>query len=147
MSIAATARSFALCLTLGGLVFISGCAQPVGKVSGTVTLNQKPLPDADLLFESIANPSEQFMGTSGADGKYVLSYRGKSGMPPGAYHVLVTYHTVVGSKNPLPGGEQGAVIRNQGAGSKRSVSFEKDIVEGNNELSFEITSGTKVPNP
>ena len=60
-----------------------------GEVSGTVTLDGQPLPDATVRFEPAAGrPS---FGRTGADGHYELGYRGRSwGAVVGPHTVRIT---------------------------------------------------------
>lgn len=136
-------RCLALLAALSGAF---GCAGPTGKVAGNVTLNQKPVADAELFFESVADPREQFFGSSDESGKYWVSYRTKPGMPIGAYRVIVTVHTVAKGA-PLPAGEKGAILKREGAGHKSCYSFDANLAAGPNNLSFELTAGKSIPCP
>lgn len=81
-------------LPLGLLVVAAGCSDKpagisFGEVSGTVTLDGQPLPDATVRFEPVAGrPS---FGRTGADGRYELGYRGRSwGAVVGPHTVRIT---------------------------------------------------------
>lgn len=80
------------CLGLGLLV-AAGCAgSNVAPVSGTVTLNGKPLAHATVVFQPLGddkNPGPGSTGTTDANGRYSLS-----GMTTGAAGALVGKHRV-----------------------------------------------------
>jgi len=58
-------------------------------VSGTITLNRKPLPKAVVAFFSKSGvPS---VGETGDDGRYTLQSMNMDGAPPGEYKVAVSY--------------------------------------------------------
>jgi hypothetical protein len=128
---------------LSALSMLPGCGSPAGQVEGTVTLNQKPVADAEFLFESTADAHEQFFGTSNIDGWFTVSYRTKKGMPVGTYRVIVTQHTL--KKGTMPTGEHAAILKGQGATVKVCHAFERTIAAGMNNLRFELSEGTKVP--
>lgn len=127
-------------LMIGGLCGLSGCGSPSGEVAGTITHNQKPVAGAELMFESITNPQEQFFGASGDDGAYRVTYRGKKGMPLGRYKVTVTRYTVARGA-ALPTGEEGAIHKSAGTAIKTCFTFDADIAVGKNNVDFELTSG------
>lgn len=134
-------------LVAGGLCWLSGCgASPTGQVTGTVILYQKPVAGAELVFEAVDNPHEQYFGASGDDGQYRVSYRTKKGLPVGTYKVTVTRYSLPEGR-PFPTGEEGAVLRSQGVGIKKSFAFETPIVAGPNTVDFVLTSGQEVKNP
>src|SRR5438105_558805 len=60
-------------------------------VSGTVTLNGKPLAGATVVFapEAANKPSTPGSDTTGPEGNYKLMYRNRSGVAPGKYKVTV----------------------------------------------------------
>src|SRR4051794_11871782 len=68
-------------------------------VSGTVTFNGKPLEGATVTFSPDSSNQDQTPGgdVTGPEGNYKAMFRGRSGLAPGKYHVLV-------SKTLLPGG-------------------------------------------
>jgi hypothetical protein len=88
----ASLTAFALCLT--GLPALTGCssgssAPPLGDVTGKITLNGTPLPDATVEFQPAqGRPS---MGVTNAQGEYRLSYTGsEKGALPGQHTVRIT---------------------------------------------------------
>lgn len=62
-----------------------------GKVSGVITLNGKPLADAQVVFHSADEKIISPLGGTDSEGKYELFYTdGKSGALPGKYSVTVS---------------------------------------------------------
>lgn len=58
-------------------------------VSGTITLNGKPLPKVVVAFISVGGvPS---VGETGLDGRYTLQTMSMNGVPPGNYKVVFSY--------------------------------------------------------
>lgn len=133
-------------LLIGGLCVLPGCGSPTGEVAGSITDNQKPVGGAELMFELVSNPDEQYFGASGDDGGYRVTYRGKKGMPLGRYKVIVTRYTV-GKGTALPGGEEGAIRKSAGGVTKTCFTFDADIAVSKNTIDFELTSGKEVPCP
>lgn len=77
------------------LVFLAGCGGggPELPVSGTVTLDDKPVPDVTVRFypDGDTDPSSSGFAQTGTDGKYVItSGKGKKGLVPGKYKVTVS---------------------------------------------------------
>lgn len=71
------------------------------KVTGTVTLNGKPLEGAAVAFQPIADPKASYRrpsnGATGADGKFTLTtYEKDDGLPPGKYKVAIVKRELVG---------------------------------------------------
>lgn len=131
-------------LLVGTICGLSGCGSPTGEVAGTITYNQKPVAGAELMFESVTNPQEQFFGASGDDGGYRVTYRGKKGMPLGRYKVVVTRYTVAKGA-ALPAGEEGAIHKSAGSVSKTCFTLDADIVVGKNNIDLELNTGKEGP--
>ncbi len=133
-------------LVVGGAAWLSGCGVPTGQVTGTVTWNQKPVPGAELIFESTADPKEQFFGRGDDQGKYHVGYRTLTGLPVGRYKVTITHFTLPDGK-PLPGGEKGNILRNEGKAVPLVFTFEEEISQGRATLDFDLSRGKKQKNP
>jgi hypothetical protein len=71
-----------------------GCADsgvkvpPLGQVHGTVTLDGKPLPNANILFQPVDGKSGPSQGITDSEGKYTLNH------VPGHPGATITEHTV-----------------------------------------------------
>jgi hypothetical protein len=61
-------------------------------VTGTVTLNGKPLEGAEITFTPDGSNAKNTPASdvTGPDGNYKVIYRGRSGLAPGKYKVLVS---------------------------------------------------------
>lgn len=128
------------------LFFAAGCGASVGTVGGKVTLKTKPVTTGEVVFRSKVEGVDAFFGEITADGTYHVSYRTKAGLPTGKYEVAITHYTQLNGK-PLPDGEKGVVLRNEGRVRKNLYVFEKDIAAGKNEIDFELSQGEKRPVP
>jgi hypothetical protein len=71
-------------------------------VSGTVTLNGKPMKDAAILFLPDESNKDGLPGQdqTGPEGNYKLMTLGRAGLVPGKYKVVITRSTVETSKMP-----------------------------------------------
>lgn len=91
-------------LCAGFLGTVAGCgggsdAPELGQVTGTVTLDDKPLEGATVTF--MPENSRASSGTTDASGKYVLTYiRDQTGAAIGKHKVIVT--KMVDERNVLP---------------------------------------------
>ncbi len=106
---------FRLLEAVGGLLLLaSGCGGTSGpelaNVTGTVTLDDKPLADAAVVFAPEAQGDEQVrpaLGRTDQNGKYSLGYSSsRSGARPGKYKVSIsTYQETSEDKdgNETPG--------------------------------------------
>lgn len=85
------------CLTVG-------CGDPAPvPIHGTVTLDGQPLTSGDLVFQrAAAGSAEQVIGNAQLDasGKYTVYCKGKEGLPPGTYKVVVTSSEPSNPKDP-----------------------------------------------
>jgi hypothetical protein len=76
-------------LILGVFFLANGCSAPVGSVTGIITLDGKPLPDAHVLFHPItAGPVA--LAKSDENGSYTLHIDERTQIPAGEYLVTVT---------------------------------------------------------
>ncbi len=99
-----TARRFsafmiALAVALPGVVGCGGDSVDLVPVTGIVTLNGQPFPGAEISFTPAADApgSTTGMDVTGPEGNYKVQYKGRFGLAPGKYVVLVT-------KTSTPGG-------------------------------------------
>src|SRR5438105_3351286 len=87
------ARFCCWCIVLG-TVALPGCSDAaiVVPVSGTVTLDDKPLTDGLVTFYPVGDTGGLGgFGTTGPDGKYKITpSRGSGGLLPGDYRVSVS---------------------------------------------------------
>jgi hypothetical protein len=126
------------------LALAGGCGAPVGQVSGRVTSQGQPVPRAELTLTLDKQPGEVFYAVSGDDGQYVVDRGEKRGLPPGKYQVAVTDY-VQASGAPLPGGEEGVVLRSSRQAIQRTHSLSKEIAAGKNEIEIKLEDGQLLP--
>lgn len=115
--------------------------EPTGQLYGKVTFQGAPAGHAELRFESTANPDYLFIGGSGLDGIYHLSYRMFDGLPVGHYRVTITHYTPKGGKTVATAEEESP---DEEATTQKSVVFEQDIAKGSNTIDFELTQGQEL---
>jgi hypothetical protein len=125
------------------LLVLTGCAAPVGRVTGKVTWKGQPVAGAELAFHPEKDPTDHFSGLCGDDGTYRVTYRTGNGLPPGRYRVVVTRFLTSDGK-PVPAGEPGEVLKTAGRAVKKSYAFEKEVAAGENPVDFELTQGKEV---
>jgi len=80
-------------LALAALTCLAGCSSATDiTVTGTVTLDGRPLPDALVFFYPEGDtPGLGGSGRTGSDGKYTLQpAQGKKGISPGSYKVVIS---------------------------------------------------------
>ncbi|MBX3423474.1 MAG: hypothetical protein KF752_18115 [Pirellulaceae bacterium] len=81
------------CSVLGaGLVFLTGCAEPLIQVSGSVTVDGKPAEGAVLIFHpEVAEIPTVATAVTDANGKYQLVSDMNNGIRAGTYRVTATW--------------------------------------------------------
>lgn len=84
-----------------GLLLLTGCTGgglnvPTGTVSGTVTIDGKPLSDATITFIGETN-GDTASGALQSDGTYSLKYGSGFSVPAGDYRVVVVAGAAGGS--------------------------------------------------
>jgi hypothetical protein len=98
---------FAAAVALAVLALVAGCGKsdrpPLGKVSGTVTLDGQPLPEALVLFTP-DGPGRTSQGVTDASGRYSVTYlRDIVGANLGRHMVrITTAREETGAKELLP---------------------------------------------
>jgi hypothetical protein len=145
------------------LLLASGCGNQqsrqtdlpdsVPPVSGKVTLDEKPLKGATVLFNSADSSAPGAVGVTDAEGRYELSvgYSGgesKKGAIPGEYLVTVSlFVSPDGSPAPPPGPDEGPMM----SGAMESLPLRYWNVEetplkatvgpdGGTDFNFDLTS-------
>jgi hypothetical protein len=119
------------------LVLALGCGKRYAPVSGTVTLNGKPLANASVSFQPIAEkgvtePGPGSAGKTNDKGEYTLaSSTGKEGAIVGKHRVMVSLHSVqVGESDERPP-----------RGGWPQAEKIPDRYNANTELTFDVQSG------
>jgi hypothetical protein len=134
-----------MAVMLGGTWGFSGCGGPsnIGTVSGVVTLNGQPLPDALVMFSPEAgSPSA---GRTDDQGRYTLEYTADiAGAEVGKHRVsITTFQAASPDADPPRERVPEIVPPKYNVASELSVTVEP----GSNEHNFELTSQGRVIQP
>ena len=129
-----------LLLTIGLIVGLTGCGQDtgpaLGNVTGTVTLDGKPLPEASVTFYP-ADDGRPSQGTTDENGKYTLRFTGtKEGAMVGQHSVQVEVGVPMGESDtpPAPKGPQLPAKYN------KNTELTAEVKRGSNTIDFDLTS-------
>jgi hypothetical protein len=124
------------CLVLGASCF-AGCGGPqhpdVGRVSGLVTLDGKPLPDATIMFQPTEGRAS--IATTDSAGKYSLLYLdGVPGAKLGAHKVII--------RTEIPGEDGQPPIAKEKLPKKyhEQTELTAEVKRGSNTFDFPLTS-------
>ena len=140
------------------LVGLWGCGSEEDRiklvpVSGTITLNGKPLADAQVNFVPAdgSGPNTPGVDSTGPQGNYKLMFKGRSGVAPGKYKVMITPAEDAGGTNvpeafkddPAMFGfandaRQASAAKGP-AGTK--TEFDAEVPAEGGELDFDVKSG------
>ena len=136
---------YALAVTVACCIL--GCGSEkvpgLGTVTGTVTMDGKPVSDAMISFEPTTPGKSAALGKTDADGNYELYYsRGHKGAPVGENVVKITTFGETGDENNRQ-------IRNETVPTKYNVKSElkADVARGANKFNFDLKSGGEVYQP
>jgi len=125
-----------------GLLFmlVAGCSDglpPLGKVSGQVTLDGRPLPGADVSF--VPAKGIQSYGCTDAQGRYQLSFAGPKGRGAGA--LLGRHRVMISTGNPQAGNEAGPRPPILPPCYNTQSTLTAEVKPGQNQLDFQLKSG------
>lgn len=126
-------------------IFAPGCGGEklpgLGQVTGIITLDGKPLPDATIQFTPAEAGATASFGMSDATGKYELFYsRGNKGAKTGEHSVSITSFR--------DAGESGQVQKEM-IPAKYNVKTElkETVKRGSNKIDFDLKGGGEVVQP
>lgn len=130
----------------------SGGGSPVTTVAGTVTLDNKPLAGADVLFwpkDDLALGAG--MGTTGPDGRFAVVPDPRHGVPmkPGRYVAVVSKTvgppgaTAEDVAAPAGGGPEARSLIPEMYGSKESSPLVVEVKAGDNDFPLALESRLK----
>lgn len=133
-------RIVALVLPLMFAVSFVGCAKSdrpeLGTVSGTVTLDGKPLPEANIAFTPV-DGGRTSMAVTDSEGKYELKYTTDAkGAKIGEHHVRVSTFQQGGDEPDSPKG----VPEKVPAKYQKSGTIKEEVTAGPNTIDIELTS-------
>jgi hypothetical protein len=131
---------FPLLLTACWAMGLVGCGQDsgpaLGKVTGTVTLDGKPLPGASVTFYP-ANEGRPSQGTTDESGKYTLRFTGsKEGAMLGQHTVQVEVGVPVGEGETQPASN----LPQLPAKYNKNTELTAEVKRGSNTIDFNLTS-------
>lgn len=134
--------SIGMLLLFATLVGCMGSGNPVGKVSGKVTLNGEPVSQASVMFEPVDGGRSSF-GMTDADGMYQLTYMQENdGALVGQHTVRIT--TQRGAKRDDRGQITQPGMKEKFPPEYNTESTQQVTVEsGSNEINFEVISDGK----
>ncbi|QDT90806.1 carboxypeptidase-like regulatory domain-containing protein [Gimesia algae] len=120
------------------IFFVVGCGSgreipPLAQVSGTVTIDGKPVSGASVIFEPKFQAVSASGGTDG-EGKFTLMYGDTSGAAIGDYIVRVFHY---GDDPELP--QESLVPDSYGTASTLTAT----VKEGENEIDFDLKGKKK----
>lgn len=129
-----------LLLTIGLIVGLTGCGQDtgpaLGDVTGTVTLDGKPLPEASVTFYP-ADDGRPSQGTTDETGKYTLMFTGtKEGAMVGQHSVQVEVGVPTGESDTPPVSR----VPQLPAKYNKNTELTAEVERGSNTVDFDLTS-------
>ena len=133
----------ALAFSMAG-VLLTGCGSgggpPLGKVSGTITLDGEPLADAAVTFEPIGRgrPSS---GYTDEEGNYTLEYNeGQLGAPLGEYVVKISTFRAGYDNGTVHPSEPEQVPAKYNVKAKANPDMTREVAAKRNTIDFELSS-------
>jgi len=126
-------------LTLG-LCGCSGSDAPsLGQVSGTITLDGKPLDHAEVLFQP--EKGRASLGETDGEGNYELAYTGtSSGALLGPHKVVITTARDAFSDESGAGNDRAARPEILPARYNSKTTLTAEVEQGSNQIDFTLTS-------
>jgi len=127
-------------LPLLGLLALTGCGS-TESVTGTVTLDGAPLPDAEVTFTPVGG-GRPGMATTGPDGTFSLNYTmDETGAPAGKYDVTVT----TGTTKEGPDGKDIVVPEKVPAAYHESGMIVREVKPGANDFKIDLKADAEGP--
>jgi hypothetical protein len=135
-------RRLALMILVSFVSIGSGCGDGVTlvPVSGTVTLDGKPLEGATLSFVPLPGNPVTTSGTdvTGPTGNFQMTFNGRAGLAPGKYKVMVSKTEEVAP----PGGKEISPIFAKAKFERQLMGLTKEIVPPQNfDKEIEVPEG------
>lgn len=132
-------------LMLAAFCVCAGCSRSgLGKVSGTVTLDGEPLPDALVEFVPTGGDGGLSFGRTDSNGDYYLMLsRTAEGATPGEYKVRITTRDVVDD-----GGQERWIDEKVPSKYNSNTELLATVEPGSNTIDFDLsTTGGTVDQP
>ncbi len=129
------------------LVPLGGCAggdedsYALVKVSGTITRNGQPLSEAKVSFvpgpgNTVSTPA---LDQTGPEGNYLLTFKGRTGVAPGKYKVMITQSadSAAGGEVPAEYETQPAMYRMELQSRKRGSAKAHEVKKAGVQTEFD----------
>jgi hypothetical protein len=127
------------------LALVTGCGGSSSSVSGTVTVDGKPLIGSETVLVTVMFYPESSGAPAAArldeSGQYELSTGSQEGLPPGNYLVAISAKEIVG-----PSSGESTNMRNLAArryASPKTSGFKAEVKPGANTFDFDLKSDPK----
>lgn len=127
-------------------VLLTGCpggsdTPELGSVTGTVTLDKQPLPDATVQFTP-SGGGRPASAVTESDGGYELMWSpGNPGATPGKYQVSIT---TASTKTDEATGEDVPIPEKVPAKYNAHTELEREVVAGSNSFNFDLDSNGEI---
>lgn len=115
----------------------------LGRVTGTIIMDSKPVPDALVAFDPVDGSAAPAMGRTDANGTYELYYsRGTKGAKLGEHTVRINTYQELGD-------DDNRQTQRETIPSRYNVKTElkATVNRGNNKLDFALKSGGEIIQP
>jgi hypothetical protein len=139
-------RTFALLVLLGSPGIV-GCGNGLAKVSGTVTLDGKPIQGGPQMYATVNFVREDGRGTASvgiidASGHYTLRMGAQEGIQPGPYLVGIAAQKVTPPATP-EGMPQATLVTPAKYADITQSGFREEVKAGRNTFDFALSSTGK----
>jgi hypothetical protein len=137
------ARLFRVLLALFVLPVIVGCGNGLAKVSGTVTLDDKPIAGGPQVYGTVTFCRESggapAVGIIDESGRYTLSTGAQKGVEPGTFQVGIAVKKIMPpvNRDAMP---QPVLITPRKYASVTQSGLRKEVQPGNNTFDFALSS-------
>lgn len=119
-----------------------GCGGKPASVSGTVSVDGKPLNQGNVIF-SPASGGMRSSGLIGSDGKYSISTNRESGLEVGDYEVAVVSRELVFPNGPDSPPMPGKYLAPKKYGKPKTSGLRFPVVKGSNEIDLALSSDSQ----
>jgi hypothetical protein len=123
-------------------LLLAGCSggDLGAEVSGSVTLDGKPIGPGTVSFVPAAGDGNPAVGTIQPDGSYFMKTSRADGLPPGKYRVAVTVYEATKSAPGERSMTMPALVTPSKYTKSDSSGLEYDVVPGSNSIDIALTS-------
>lgn len=138
-------RQLLFCATALICPLLSGCgfSEPIARLDCHVSLEGRPLEDAEVRFEQTGGKRVTIQAVSRADGSCYIDLGARKGIPAGDYKITVTRYELPDGR-PLPAGEEGQMAKADGKARPTKCEFQKSLSQGRNTLRLKLEEGTPI---